>query len=186
VSPDQQEWLAHVQHLAVRLQQRLQQTRSESGQQLAWLQKRLQQLHPGQALRQQAQRLDELERRSRLSITNAISHLQSSLQILHASLGQHSPRALIHEMELRWHGLGRRLGMSVQTFMTRQHQILTGHSRALHTISPLATLERGYAIVRTPGGGVVRTAASVQPGDPVEARLAKGTLQCTVDRTDNT
>ncbi len=186
VSPDQQEWLAHVQHLAVRLQQRLQQTRSESGQQLAWLHQRLQQLHPGQALRQQAQHLDELERRSRLSISNTISYLQSSLQTQHASLGQHSPRTLIHEMDLRWRGLGRRLGMSVQTFMARLQQNLAVPSRALHAISPLATLERGYAIVRTPGGNVVRTAASVQPGDPVEARLAKGTLQCTVDRTDNT
>ncbi|MDH3900706.1 MAG: exodeoxyribonuclease VII large subunit, partial [Gammaproteobacteria bacterium] len=72
-------------------------------------------------------------------------------------------------------------GVSVQSFMARQQQALTVHSRALHAISPLATLERGYAIVRTPGGDIVRTADTVKPGDPVEARLARGSLQCTVN-----
>ena len=185
VSPDQQEWLAHVHHLAVRLQQRLQQVRTESNQQLAWLEKRLQQLHPGQTLRQQAQRLDDLERRSRLSITSTISHLHATLQAAHARLRQHSPRSRIGEMELRWRGLARRLGVSLKSFMTHQQQALTVHSRALHAISPLATLERGYAIVRTPGGDIVRTAESVKPGDPVEARLAKGQLLCTVDKINN-
>lgn len=185
VSPDQQEWLAHVQHLAVRMQQRLQQARIESGQQLAWLHKRLQQLHPGQNLRQQAQRLDDLERRSRLSITSTISHLHASLQATHARLRQHSPGARLGEMELRWRGLAQRLGAALKSFMTRQQQALTVNSRALHAISPLATLERGYAIVRTPGGNIVRTTESIKPGDPVEARLARGTLQCTVDAIDH-
>jgi len=181
VSPDQQEWLTHMQHLAMRMQNRLQQARSESSQQLAWLEKRLQQLHLGQTLRQQAQRLDDLERRSRLSIATSISHLQASLQATHARLRQHSPRYRIGEMDLRWRGLARRLGVSVQSFMAHQQQALTVHSRALHAISPLATLERGYAIVRTPGGDIVRTADTVKPGDPVEARLARGSLQCTVN-----
>jgi exodeoxyribonuclease VII large subunit len=181
VSPDQQEWLAHMRHLAARMQNRLQQARSGAGQQLAWLEKRLQQLHPGQTLRQQAQRLDELERRSRLGIARSISHLQASLLEVHGRLRQHSPRARIGELDLRWRALARRLGVSVQSSLARRQQALTVHSRALHTISPLATLERGYAIVRTPDGTIVRAAESVRPGDPVEARLARGTLQCTVD-----
>jgi exodeoxyribonuclease VII large subunit len=181
VSPDQQEWLAHMRHLAARMQNRLQQARSDAGQQLAWLEKRLQQLHPGQTLRQQAQRLDELERRSRLGIARSISHLQASLLEVHGRLRQHSPRARIGELDLRWRALARRLGVSVQSSLARRQQALTVHSRALHTISPLATLERGYAIVRTPDGTIVRAAESVRPGDPVEARLARGTLQCTVD-----
>jgi exodeoxyribonuclease VII large subunit len=89
------------------------------------------------------------------------------------------------EMELRWRALAQRLGVTLQSFMTRRQQALTVNSRALHAISPLATLERGYAIVRTPGGDIVRMAESVKPGDPVEARLARGTLQCTVDAIEN-
>jgi len=185
VSPDQQEWLAQLQQLGARVHSSLQQALSEPRRQLAWLHQRLQQQHPGQALRQQAQRLDDLERRSRISITSTISNLHSCLQATHARLGQHSPRSRLGELELHWRGLARRLGLSMQSCMTRQQQSLAVQSRALHAISPLATLERGYAIVQTPGGDVVRTADAVKPGDPVEARLAKGTLQCTVDKTDS-
>jgi exodeoxyribonuclease VII large subunit len=54
-------------------------------------------------------------------------------------------------------------------------------SRALDTISPLATLERGYAILSRPDGVILRDAADVETGDQVHARLGRGRLRCTVD-----
>ncbi|HZG96062.1 MAG TPA: exodeoxyribonuclease VII large subunit [Mycobacteriales bacterium] len=54
------------------------------------------------------------------------------------------------------------------------------HARArVGALSPAATLERGYAIVQTSGGDVVRDATDVQPGDPLTLRLAKGRLDVT-------
>jgi exodeoxyribonuclease VII large subunit len=44
----------------------------------------------------------------------------------------------------------------------------------LHTISPLATLDRGYAIVTEPGGALLQDTATLRPGDRVTARLARG------------
>jgi exodeoxyribonuclease VII large subunit len=41
-------------------------------------------------------------------------------------------------------------------------------------VSPLATLDRGYAIVTDAGGTVLQDAALVQPGDRITARLAHG------------
>jgi exodeoxyribonuclease VII large subunit len=43
----------------------------------------------------------------------------------------------------------------------------------LRALSPQATLERGYAIVRS-GGHVARTAAALAPGEIVDVRLAEG------------
>jgi exodeoxyribonuclease VII large subunit len=54
----------------------------------------------------------------------------------------------------------------------------------LDSLSPLATLERGYAIVTDSSGRVVRDARQVASGDKVEARLARGRLGLTVNRTD--
>jgi exodeoxyribonuclease VII large subunit len=57
--------------------------------------------------------------------------------------------------------------------------------RALQSVSPLATLTRGYAIVTdTATGRVLMDAASVAPGTIVEARLARGSLRATVTRTE--
>ncbi len=46
--------------------------------------------------------------------------------------------------------------------------------RTLNAVSPLATLERGYAIVADARGHVLVDAAALAPGDPVHARLARG------------
>ena len=52
----------------------------------------------------------------------------------------------------------------------------------LRTLSPAATLQRGYAIVQRADGAVVRAAGDVAAGDAVRIRLAEGELAATVDR----
>jgi exodeoxyribonuclease VII large subunit len=54
-------------------------------------------------------------------------------------------------------------------------------------VSPLATLSRGFAVVkRASDGAVITDASSVAVGDEIEARLARGTLTARVTgRTEN-
>ncbi len=52
---------------------------------------------------------------------------------------------------------------------------------ALDAMSPLRTLERGYAIAQDAGGAIVRDAAVVSTGDELRVRLWKGELDCRVD-----
>jgi exodeoxyribonuclease VII large subunit len=56
--------------------------------------------------------------------------------------------------------------------------------RALRSVSPLATLTRGYAIVTdTDSGRALTDAAGVAPGTVVNARLARGSLRATVTQS---
>jgi exodeoxyribonuclease VII large subunit len=58
--------------------------------------------------------------------------------------------------------------------------------RGLHSVSPLATLERGYAIVEEASTGkVLLNPNDIAPGDDVRARLAHGELIATVKATDD-
>lgn len=50
----------------------------------------------------------------------------------------------------------------------------------VRTLSPLATLERGYALALGPAGAVLRSASDVQADDPISVRLADGSLVATV------
>ena len=187
VSPDQFEWLARLAQLATRLENRLRHTLSDHHRQLAWLEKRLQQLHPGQYLRQQAQRLDELEQRARLVIGFRIKELNSRLNEIHAKLQRHSPGQQLTRLGLQQNLLVQRLDIAMQGLLAEKRRRLELACRSLDTISPLATLQRGYAIVsRLPERRILRQAATVKPGDRVEARLAEGTLVCTVDAAENT
>jgi exodeoxyribonuclease VII large subunit len=52
---------------------------------------------------------------------------------------------------------------------------------ALDALDPLATLERGYAIVRAADGGIVMDASSRRRGDHLSVTLAKGALDVSVD-----
>jgi exodeoxyribonuclease VII large subunit len=185
VSPDQIEWLARLTQLATRLENRLRHMLSDHQRQMAWLEKRLQQVHPGQYLRQQAQRLDELEQRVRLIIGIRIRELYSVLKEMHANLQRHSPAQQLARFGLQQGLLTQRLGTAMQGLLTEKRRRLELACRSLDTISPLATLQRGYAIVsHLPERRILRQAATVKPGDRVEARLAEGTLVCTVDATE--
>jgi len=53
--------------------------------------------------------------------------------------------------------------------------------RGLHSVRPLATLDRGYAIVEAvPSGKVLLRATDTAPGEEIRARLAEGELLATV------
>jgi exodeoxyribonuclease VII large subunit len=55
---------------------------------------------------------------------------------------------------------------------------------SLDALSPLGVLQRGYAIAQDASGKLVRDAASVNVGDEVNVRLAKGRLNTRVVTTD--
>lgn len=55
---------------------------------------------------------------------------------------------------------------------------------ALDALSPLAVLERGYAIAQDKDGRLVREASSVSIGDALQVRLAKGKLDCLVNSVE--
>jgi exodeoxyribonuclease VII large subunit len=58
---------------------------------------------------------------------------------------------------------------------------LESAATGLSLVSPQAVLDRGYAIVRDPGGRVLRDAAGLAVGDPIVIRLAAGEIGASVD-----
>jgi exodeoxyribonuclease VII large subunit len=64
--------------------------------------------------------------------------------------------------------------------LERARLTLQQSARALHAVSPLATLERGYAIVFDSEGRVLRAARDAPPGTSLRARLAEGELSLKV------
>ena len=72
-----------------------------------------------------------------------------------------------------------------------QHKLQQAGARLAHlaqmldSLSPLGTLQRGYAIVTDGKGKVLTDAATVPVGEQVEARLAKGKLALTVTGVEN-
>ena len=74
---------------------------------------------------------------------------------------------------------GERLRAAPRLLFERRRALLDRSGARLQTLSPLATLGRGYAIVRS-GAGALRDASTVRAGDPLEVQLAAGLLDATV------
>jgi len=63
----------------------------------------------------------------------------------------------------------------------RKRAALDKSAAKLAALSPVQTLERGYAIVRTESGEVIASAEGVSPGTRVDVTLADGGLAARVE-----
>lgn len=70
---------------------------------------------------------------------------------------------------------------AIDPTMTRAAQRLDMANARIESLSPARVLERGYAVVRTGAGVVVRDASSVRIGETVDIVVAKGRLAATVE-----
>lgn len=184
-TPDASEWLQRFAALQERLALLQRQTLRQAGQRLDWLSGRLHQQHPKQALQQLGQRLDEAEARLQRQIA---SQLQSQAHILHAlslRLRHQSPQRSLHKAQEQVHHQHERLQHGLQQIMDRARNALARQAQALELVSPLATLQRGYAIAQTDSGRIVRAADEVAVGEHLHLRLHSGGLTCQVkDKTE--
>jgi exodeoxyribonuclease VII large subunit len=182
LSPDQQEWLAQFARFEARLTTAMQGRLRGRQQHLDWLGARL--VHPRNRIALLQQSFKSLVQRLYLAQTTSLRQARSELQALTARLHQHSPRPRIQALMLSNGHLYSRLVIGMKRRWELADSRLRQLMQSLHTLSPLATLERGYAIVQRPDtGAVVTDAGKVRPGERVQARLARGQLDCLVEKS---
>lgn len=179
LSPDRHEWLATFSSWQQRLHRSWQGRIAQHRQQLDWLQRQLK--HPGQRLRERAQRLDELEQRLNLAQQSRLRQQRARLDTLSARLHGNSPSQRLRVIRLRLDKLQHDNRSAITAILTQHRTQLGSLSRALNAVSPLATLGRGYAIVQTPEGKVVRGADDVSVGDRLSTRLSSGRIESRVE-----
>jgi exodeoxyribonuclease VII large subunit len=82
---------------------------------------------------------------------------------------------------LRLDNLTQQLNRAWKRTLDSRREKLLPLVRTLNAVSPLATLDRGYAIVSLEGGVILRNAADAKPGAIIEARLARGRVRAKVE-----
>ncbi len=123
-----------------------------------------------------AQRVARLGQRSLEDHAQSLDHLARRLLA-------HSPTATVARHADRLRALHGRLGSGMGQKMTGVEHRMQLAMRALHSVSPLATLDRGYAIVMDAKSGTALTdAAKVKAGSDIRARLNSGALLATVTK----
>jgi exodeoxyribonuclease VII large subunit len=110
-----------------------------------------------------------------------LNELLEGLAAARAGL-ERSARRLFERESVRLAHLHERLRRAPQLDLERRRGKLEILAGRLVALSPRATLERGYAIVRS-GEEIVRAAASVSTGDAVAVELAQGSFDARVEET---
>jgi len=181
LSPHQSDWLSALEQKERRLVHLLRDRLRNAQQHLDYLSSRL--VHPRERLVRLSERLQTLTQRLRLAQFHARGRMRHDLLVLHARLLQRSPHAQLREQQLRARHSHAQLGNIMRRILERARERTARTTQALDTLSPLATLARGYTILEYPATGViVRAAGDLRPGDTVRARLAHGLLDCRVEK----
>ena len=185
LSPDQNEWRGQFQKSELKLARLVQNTIIDRTQRLDWLLIRL--VDPRKALAMMSQRVVHLVHRLRTAMYREKQHRLFALLALRQRLLRCSPVSRIHLRTAETGHFVARLRSAVTRRYQDQRSRLEHLAASLHTLSPLATLARGYSIIRMQGTGkILRSASDVTPGVRIDATLAHGHLSCVVEGTRET
>jgi len=180
VVPDQAEWRRVLEHHRRRLVAIAQRNLRSQRERVQFLHRRLQQAHPRHRLQERQQRVDELDGRLTAALRRHLDRSSTRYRWLAGRLAQVHPGRRIALQAGELQSRRERLDRAVTTLLTFQRRRFEGVVRTLQAVSPLATLERGYAIVKNEAGCVIRNAREIENGDTIHAQLAQGHVRAVV------
>jgi len=137
-------------------------------------------------IHRQAQRLDDLVFRQEAALTTQLRRQQDRVASLTAAVLCHDPRQALAQARERLQRNSMRIQRAVERTLQRAIVRTGALDARLHSLSPLAVLDRGYALVLSADGNLIRTIAQLTPGDKLTTRLADGTFTSQVKSTSNT
>ena len=183
VVPDAAEWLRSLRAAEQRMGGAMSRAVAQRRRLLAQLAGRIERRHPGLMLQRHAQRLDELTQRIARSVGRRLDADRLQLTNLGGRLRNAAPAESIAMRRQKLALLRARLRTAIRDRVaesTRRHEVACA---ALDVVSPLKTLDRGYAIVSdAQTGNVLRDASTLRKQQRISARLASGTIEAVVDK----
>ncbi len=183
VVPNQHDWERRIASLALRIGRIGQRSVEDRGQRMDWLARRLVAASPAATLRRQQDSLRESRGRLSSAIRQRLLSDKNQLQAIRGTLLQQSPAISVQRNLGQLSELRQRLSMSARSLLAAVDHRTALLGRALHSVSPLATLDRGYAIVMDASTNkALHDATDVSVGNDIRAHLSKGELIATVSK----
>lgn len=181
ISPDTAAILRHVAAQSVRLHRAVQRGIERGRERLQTLNRRLEQAAPHNRLRQQQQTLDGLDLRLTRQMRLSIAAHYQRLQLAGHRLENRNPSRQLQLLQQRLAGLPARLQQAWMRDQRRRQEQLDGKARELNAVSPLATMQRGFSVLRDQQGGVISRVGQTAPGRQLQARLSDGVVAVRVE-----
>ncbi|CAM4486072.1 MAG: Exodeoxyribonuclease 7 large subunit [Legionella sp.] len=177
VTPDSIELSRALNHSMLRLQEAIHRQLQKNQIKLRHLMDKIS--SPQKAISSYWQTTDYLERQLISSMSQIVKQKTHQLHLCTHQLNTHNPKTQIQHAQNQLQQKTQQLTQQMQNKLSQLKFHMRTLMSTLHAVSPLATLDRGYAIA-TLKDKVLFSAEQTQIGDTIEVRLAQGKLACEI------
>ena len=132
---------------------------------------------PQVILNEQKQKLDNIELRLKQAVEKKFLFSQQSLALLKQSIAEKNPYKIIKELLKDIDLLSKDMIKNFTYLVENKSKSLEKINSNLHAFSPLAVLDRGYAIVQNASGQAIKNSQEVQEAELVTTRLSSGSFK---------
>jgi exodeoxyribonuclease VII large subunit len=134
-------------------------------------------------IRQRQQKLDDLTYRLERGERQGLEQMRRRLEMASAAVRHYDLRRVLAGIRGRLEAGTAAMAAAMRNQLLMHKVRLERMGRALETLSPLAILERGYALVFDGAGALVKDAGQVNVGEEISARVARGEIRAIVRET---
>jgi exodeoxyribonuclease VII large subunit len=133
-------------------------------------------------IRQRQQKMDDLTYRLERGQRQLLERMRRRWEAISAAVRHYDLRRVLAGTRGQLEAGTAAMAAAMRNQLLQNKVRLERMSRALEMLSPLAILDRGYALVFDSVGRLVKDAAQVNAGEEIRARLARGEITATVKK----
>jgi exodeoxyribonuclease VII large subunit len=133
-------------------------------------------------IRQRQQKLDDLTHRMELAERNLLGQMHRRWEMISAAVRHYDLRLVLSGMRKELESGTTALVAVMRNVLLQQRVRSERLQTALESLSPLAILERGYALVFDSEGKLLKDVRGLKIGDGISARVAHGEFQAAVTK----
>lgn len=135
-----------------------------------------------EVIRQRQQKLDDLTHRMELAERAVLEKSRRRWETISAAVRHYDVRLVLAGMRKELDSRTTALAAVMRNVLL-QHRVRSERlETALQSLSPLAILDRGYALVFDSNGKLLKDADAVKIGEEISARLAQGQIQASITK----
>jgi exodeoxyribonuclease VII large subunit len=136
-------------------------------------------------IRQRQQKVDDLTYRLERSERQSLEQMRRRWEAVAAAVRHYDARRVLAGMRGALDASSAALAAGMRNLLLQYRVRAERMGRALEMLSPLAILERGYALVFDRNGKLIKDAAQVHAGDEIRAQVARGEIRAVVKHADD-
>jgi len=135
-----------------------------------------------EVIRQRQQKLDDLTHRMELAERNLLERFHRRWETVSAAVRHYDVRLVLNGMRKELDSRTMALASVMRNVLLQYRVSSERLETALQSLSPLAILDRGYALVFDSTGKLLKDADAVKIGDEISARIAHGQIHAAVTK----